>query len=502
MAPHKSRQPLTRRDALCRIGNGFGMLAFAGLVGESIVRAAGPLAQSGELDPRKLDHPARAKRVIFLFMNGGLSQVDSFDPKPMLDKYHGQPLPGGTVATERKTGALMRSPFTFKKYGRSGIEVSELFPHVGECADDICFIRSVYTDIPNHEPSMLMMNTGHTQVGRPSLGSWLTYGLGTDNKNLPGYVVLCPDVPTTVGPPLWNSAFLPAVHQGTFIADKVEKQTDTALIGKDFDPKTLISYIHNDKFTLTEQRRELDLLETLNRMQIEREAVRDPKLEAAIQSMETAYRMQTEAPDVFDIRKESEATLKLYGPGSTARGCLMAVRLAERGVRMVQVYYGKGDPWDAHSDIQAHRKNAKDSDQPFAAVIKDLKSRGLFKDTLVVCGSEFGRTPVMEVGGGAGHVAERPRSQSVRLHDVAGRRRRQRRHGVRRDRRFRVQGDREAGPRARSARDGSPPARHRSHEADLPLQRPRFPPDRRVRHRHPRHHRLLVFGFRAVFTTT
>ncbi len=192
------------------------------------------------------------------------------------------------------------------------------------------------------------------------------------------------------------------MHQGTFIADKVEKQTDAALIGKDFDPKKLISYIHNEKFTLTEQRRELDLLETLNRLQMERETVRDPKLEAAIQSMETAFRMQTEAPDVFDIRKESEATLKLYGQGSTARSCLMAVRLIERGVRMAQVYYGKGDPWDAHSDIQAHRKNAKDSDQPFAAVIKDLKSRGLFKDTLVVCGSEFGRTPVMEVGGGGG----------------------------------------------------------------------------------------------------
>ncbi len=398
---HKSRNPLTRRDALCKMGNGFGMLAFASLVGESLLRAAGPFEQDGALDPRKLDHPARAKRVIFLFMNGGLSQVDSFDPKPMLDKYHGQPLPGGSVATERKTGALMRSPFAFKKYGRAGIEVSELFPHVGECVDDICFIRSMYTDIPNHEPSMLMMNTGHTQVGRPSLGSWLTYGLGTDNTNLPGFVVLCPDVPTTVGPPLWNSAFLPAVHQGTFIADKVEKQA-AAMVGKDFDPKKLIAYINNEKFTLSEQRRELDLLESLNRMQLDREAVHDPQLEAAISSMETAYRMQTEAPDVFDIRKESAATLTLYGPGSTARGCLMAVRLAERGVRMVQVYYGKGDPWDAHADIQAHRKNAKDSDQPFAAVIKDLKSRGLFKDTLVVCGSEFGRTPVMEIGGGAG----------------------------------------------------------------------------------------------------
>src|SRR5881394_1924620 len=206
---HKSRQPVTRRDALCKMGNGFGMLAFAGL--DAFGPSSNGLQDAAE--GRQLDHPARAKRVIFLYMNGGLSQVDSFDPKPMLDKFHGQPLPGGAVATERKTGALMRSPFAFKKYGKAGIEVSELFPHVGECADDICFIRSVHTDIPNHEPSMLMMNTGHTQVGRPSLGSWLTYGLGTDNKNLPGYVVLCPDVPTTVGPPLWNSAFLPAVHQ-------------------------------------------------------------------------------------------------------------------------------------------------------------------------------------------------------------------------------------------------------------------------------------------------
>jgi len=396
MSNHFKRPPLTRREALRSMGGGFGMMAFAGMVGESIAQA--------QTDPtRKLDHPAKAKRVIFLYMNGGLSQVDSFDPKPALEKYHGQPLPGGSVATERKTGALMRSPFTFKKYGQCGREVSELFPHVGECADDICFIRSMYTDIPNHEPSMLMMNTGHSQVGRPGLGAWLTYGLGTDNKNLPGFVVLCPDVPTTVGPPLWNSAFLPAVHQGTYISDKVEKQAGESIVGKQFDPKKLVSFLNNQEFTLPEQRRELDLLEKLDKLRTEREGMRDPQLEASIQSMEIAYRMQTEAPEVFDIRKESEATLKLYGQGSTARGCLMAVRLAQRGVRMTQVYYGKGDPWDAHGDIQAHRKNAMDSDRPFAAVIKDLKSRGLFKDTLIVCGSEFGRTPVQEVGGGGGN---------------------------------------------------------------------------------------------------
>jgi len=399
---HRQSRPVTRRDALCRIGNGFGMLAFASLVGESLAAAGASVTQDGATDIRKLDHPARAKRVIFLFMNGGLSQVDSFDPKPMLEKYHGQPLPGGEVATERKTGALMKSPFTFKKYGQSGIDVSELFPHVGECIDDICVIRSVTTDIPNHEPSMLMMNTGHTQAGRPSIGSWLTYGLGSDNKNLPGYVVLCPGMPTTVGPPLWNNAFLPAVHQGTFISDRVERADQ--IIGKDFDPKKLVQFIHNKDFTLTEQRREIDLLLELDKLEKMRTggAPADPQLEAAIKSMEVAYQMQTEAPDVFDIRKESEATLKLYGTGSTARGCLMAVRLAERGVRMVQVYYAPGDPWDHHNDIQLHRRNAKDSDQPFAAVVKDLKSRGLFKDTLVVCGSEFGRTPVVEVGGGAG----------------------------------------------------------------------------------------------------
>ena len=367
------------------------MMAFAGMIGDSLARAG-------------TDFTPRAKRVIFLYMNGGLSQVDSFDRKLALEKYHGQPLPGGSVATERKTGTLMKSPFTWKRYGQCGMEISELFPHLGECADDICWVRSVYTDIPNHEPAMLMMNTGFSQAGRPSLGAWLTYGLGTENSNLPGYMVLCPDVPTTVGPPLWSNAFLPAIHQGTYISDKVAERQTEELIDKKFDPKKLVSYIYNDKFSLEEQRRELDLLEKLDQVRQQREEIRDPQLEAAIKSMETAYRMQTEAPEVFDIRKESEGTLKLYGPGSTARGCLMAVRLIEKGVRMVQVYYAKGDPWDAHADINAHRKNAKDSDQPFAAVVKDLKSRGLFKDTLVICGSEFGRTPVVEIGAGANGV--------------------------------------------------------------------------------------------------
>ena len=213
---------------------------------------------------------------------------------------------------------------------------------------------------------------------------------GHQNQNLPGFVVLCPGVPTTVGPPLWNSAFLPGMYQGTFIPSKVERPDQ--IVGKDFDPKKLVSFIHHKDFTLAEQRRELDLLEALDNLQ-RAGAPADPQLEAAIGSFELAFRMQTEAPEVFDIRKESKATLELYGPGSTARGCLMARRLVERGVRMVQVYYGKGEPWDAHDDIQQHRKNAKDSDQPIAALLNDLKPRGLLNDTLVVWGGEFGRTP-------------------------------------------------------------------------------------------------------------
>src|SRR5258706_4495149 len=248
-------RPITRRQALCTMGGGFGMLSFASLIGESLAQASENLSASPWMiqDPK---FKPKAKHVIFLFMNGGLSQVDSFDPKPVLEKYHGQPLPGETPQHERKTGGLMKSPFTFKKYGKSGIEVSELFPHVGECIDDICVIRSMHTEIPNHEPALIMMNTGANVSGRPSMGSWLTYGLGTENKNLPSFVVLCPESPTTVGPPLWNSAFLPAVHQGTFILDKVAKKTE--IIEKDFDPKKLVSSLNNAKFSLDEQRPGVD----------------------------------------------------------------------------------------------------------------------------------------------------------------------------------------------------------------------------------------------------
>ncbi|MEZ5403224.1 MAG: DUF1501 domain-containing protein [Bryobacteraceae bacterium] len=417
------RRPLTRREALRQAGTGFGFTAFASMIGQSIARAGaieGADSQSGAVT---LDHPAKVKRVIFLFMNGGCSAIDSFDPKPMLDKYDGQPIPGGEIKTERRTGALMRSPFQFKKYGQCGMDLSELWPHLGEVADDICWIRSVHTDIPNHEPASLMINTGGNQAGRPSIGAWLTYGLGVENRNLPGFVVLCPTVPTTVGSPLWSNGFLPAIHQGTYISSRLQAPegapmpTDTGdaasegekdkkkpvKIEKEFDPKKLISFVNNPRFELSEQKREIDLLQKLEALNRERTGA-DASVEATLKSMEIAYRMQTEAPEVFDIRKESQATLDLYGQGTTARGCLQAVRLVEKGVRMVQVYYASGDPWDAHADILAHKANARNSDQPFAAVIKDLKQRGLWDDTLVVCGSEFGRTPVREVGGGGGGI--------------------------------------------------------------------------------------------------
>jgi len=363
----------SRRELLCRMGGGFGGLALAALAGPAATGAGG-----------KPPHGrARAKRVIFLFLNGGLSHVDTFDPKPMLARHHGAPYPGGNPMTERKTGNLMRSPFEFRRSGRSGIEVSEIFPLTGAAIDRICVIRSMHTDFPIHEQSLFLMNCGDVQPGRPSMGSWLTYGLGSESRNLPGYVVLCPGVPV-VGPPLWNSAFLPATHQGTHIANN-EK-----------DPRKLIAFLRNSRLTAVEQRRQLDFLQQLNRMHRDSRGG-DPQLDAGIEAMETAFRMQTEAMEVFDLGRESRATLDLYGDGDFARGCLTARRLAERGVRMVQIYFGNGQPWDNHDDILVHRRLAQQADRPIAALLGDLEARGLLEETLVMVGSEFGRTPTVEV---------------------------------------------------------------------------------------------------------
>ncbi len=390
MSCHQCSIPLTRRQALSAIGGGMGLVGLSNMLSTSLKAATtedggGPLP--GAIP--KLHFKPRAKRIIFLFMNGGVSHVDTFDPKPMLQKYNGQPMPGGAILTQRKTGTLMQSPFSFQKYGQSGTELSELWPHVGGVADEICMVRSMYSEIPNHEPCITMMNTGANIIGRPSMGSWITYGLGVENQNLPGYVVLCPSQPLTIGSPLWSSAFLPAMYQGTYVKNEW-------IEGQPFDAAKVIPNVTGADVDPAIQRRDVNFLKKLNEMNLQALGDKDAQLEGSIKAMETAYRMQTSAPDVFDVTKESKAVLDMYGPGSTALGCLMAVRLAEKGVRMTQVYYSKGDPWDAHTDILSYRKLAKDSDQPFAAVVKDLKQRGMLDDTLVICGTEFGRTPAIQ----------------------------------------------------------------------------------------------------------
>ena len=369
---------MNRRELLHRMGTGFGMLALSNLLAEN-----GPAVSA--LSPKAPHFPARAKHIIFLFLNGGPSHVDSFDHKPLLARYDGQPYPSGNLETERRTGSLMRSPFEFKKRGQSGIEVSELFSHLGDCIDDICVINSMYTDMPFHEPSLFMLNCGQRIPGHPSLGSWLTYGLGTENQNLPGYVVLCPGLPV-VGPQLWSSAFLPGAYQGSYIQNS------------DSDPEKLVPNLRNKTLSSAQQSRQLDLLSQLNQLHL-KDRTPAPGLEATIHSMEVAYRMQTEALEAFDIRRESRTTQERYGQGDFARGCLIARRLVERGVRMVQVYYGNSQPWDTHDDILRMRQLAQTSDQPMAALLQDLKSMGLLEDTLVVIGGEFGRTPTVEVGG-------------------------------------------------------------------------------------------------------
>lgn len=365
---------MTRRDALKAIGGGFGS---AGL--------AGTLQAASQTAPRKPHFPPRAKHVIFLFLNGGLSQVDSFDPKPVLTERDGQPMPGPKIVTDRASGSLMRSPFAFSKCGQSGLEVSEIFPRVGEVIDNFCVVRSTYSDNGNHGPSLYMMNCGSNIPGRPSMGSWITYGLGTENQNLPGYVVLCPGHPV-IGPPLWHSAFLPSVYQGAYIANGER------------DPEKLIHHIRNKHVSADDQRQQLAALAELNRMHLDRTGPQ-PELEASIQAMEVAFRMQTEAPEVFAIDKESDATRARFGDSDFGRGCLMAVRLVERGVRMVQVYFGNGQPWDSHDDIREQGKLASDADPAIAGVISELKSRGLLDETLVIVSSEFGRTPMIQNSG-------------------------------------------------------------------------------------------------------
>ena len=383
----KSKQGLftTRRDMLCRCGMGLGAVALTSILGETGWLSAAPsVAIANPLAPKSPPLPAKAKRVLHLFMNGGPSHIDTFDPKPSLQKYAGKPLPF-TLKTERRTGAAFPSPFEFKPYGKSGIEVSEIFPHVGECVDDLCIIRSMHTDIPNHEPSLMMMNCGEVRQVRPSFGSWVTYGLGSENQNLPGFITLCPDGLPIEGNRNWRSAFLPGAYQATYI-DTRETQIEK-----------LIDNIRNASTSTQEQRRQLDLLSELNQS-YQQKRQDDALLEARVQSFELAYRMQMEATDAFDISQEPEQIQKMYGEGVQARQMMIARRLLERGVRFVQVWYGAAQPWDGHDNIKAnHGHHARECDQPIAALLKDLKQRGMLEDTLVLWGGEFGRTPTVEL---------------------------------------------------------------------------------------------------------
>ena len=379
---------LTRRELLSRVGMGMGALALTRLTGQPAaadVASAGAGPQSvNPLAPRRPHFPGKAERVIHLFMNGGPSHVDTFDPKPALQKYAGKPLPF-TFRTERRTGAAYPSPFKFSQHGQSGIELSEIFPHLAGCADDLCVIRSMQSDIPNHEPSLMMMNSGEVRQVRPSFGSWVTYGLGSENQNLPGFVVLCPNGHPVMGAHNWRAAFLPGAYQGTHV--------DT----KETEVEKLIEHIRNTFVTPDEQRRQLDLLAALNGDYQQRRQ-EDALTEARLQSFELAYRMQLEAADAFDVSREPEHVRRMYGEGLHGRQLLIARRLVERGVRFVQVWHGEGQPWDNHDDIEANlRRLARECDQPVAALLRDLKQRGLLDSTLVICGGEFGRTPTVEL---------------------------------------------------------------------------------------------------------
>ncbi|MGQ0634778.1 MAG: DUF1501 domain-containing protein [Planctomycetaceae bacterium] len=392
-----SHPPLTRRELLCRSGTGLAALGLAGLLADNgySSRAAAAPGYVNPMLPRAPHFAARAKHVIHLFMNGGPSHVDTFDPKPALEKFTGQNLPVENLRTERKTGAAFPSPFKFQKYGESGIEVSELFSHVGGLIDDICVVRSMHANVPNHEPSLMLMNCGDQTLVRPSVGSWVTYGLGTENQNLPGFLAMCPGGYPIKETENWQAAFLPGAYQGTYI-DSSHTDIDK-----------LIANIRNSTLTPAQQRRQLDLVQELNRRHAEARQS-DAPLEARIHSLELAYRMQIEATDAFDVSQEPKHILEMYGDGTHARQILIARRLIERGVRYVQLWHGAGQPWDNHDDIEVnHRKLAGQCDRAIAALLTDLKQRGLFDETLVLWGGEFGRTPTVELpqaGANAGKI--------------------------------------------------------------------------------------------------
>lgn len=388
----------SRRDFLRGAGGGFGMIALTSLLAEEGLLADEALPSRNPLAPRAAHHEATARAVIYLFMSGGPSHLELFDPKPELTRLHGQPLPAsfGAVATRRavERNRLLAPRFRFRKYGQSGIEVSELLPHLASCVDDVCLLRGCHGGTVTHPESVYMMNTGSIQMGRPSLGSWVGYGLGTENQNMPAFVVL-PDPQGWVkgGAPAWGNGYLPAAYQGTLMTGGAAPIRHLA------NPPGI-----SDR----QQRRTLDLIQRLNQQHIQAQPG-DTELSARIAAYELAYRMQAHAPDVVDIARETQTTRRLYGldrPETAEFGlrCLLARRMVEHGVRFVQLYCGDTGGWDAHSDVVGnHGRLCAQSDLPIAGLLRDLKSRGLLESTLVIWGGEFGRTPMTEGTTGRDH---------------------------------------------------------------------------------------------------
>ncbi|MCA9049312.1 MAG: DUF1501 domain-containing protein, partial [Planctomycetaceae bacterium] len=382
----------SRRMLLQSAGCGLGSLALADLLGaaavgqESVRREAGASPLSAVAAPL----PAKAKRIIHLFMNGGPSQLDTFDRKVALERIDGQPLPDSVLNTLQPTqrnraGTVFASPFQFARYGDSGLEISELFPHVAAHADKLCVVRSMQGEVANHTPGLLLTNCGHSTLPRPSLGSWLLYGLGSESEDLPGYVVLCPGGMPTAQTQNWTSAFLPGIYQGTHI--DIQGASDE-----------LIPNLTRRDIRSGSQRAQVALTQFLNRRHAQQHPG-DERLESRIQSMELAFRMQTAATDVFDLNNEPQHIRDLYGDTVQGRSMLIARRLAERGVRYVQCYHGAGQPWDNHGSIVPNiRRLCGESDQPIAALLSDLRQRGMLDDTLVIWGGEMGRTPTVQTG--------------------------------------------------------------------------------------------------------
>ena len=388
--------PTTRREFLQRTAVGFGSLALAGMcAGET-----GLLAADDPLAPRQPLFPARARRVIFLFMSGGPSQVDTFDPKPLLTRDDGKPLPFAKPRVQfNSTGNLLKSPWQFQQYGESGLWVSDLFPQLAKRVDDLCLIHSIHGTNPAHGGAVMKIHTGTDNFVRPSIGSWVTYGLGTENANLPGFVTICPTL-AFGGINNWSSAFLPAVYQGTALGN--------ASIPSD---KARVRYISNSRLPREIQRLQLERLARQNREH--QQGAAEAALEARINSFELAFRMQSAIPQIEDLSGESQATQALYGlhdpvTANFGRMCLMARRFAEAGVRFIQVTHNDHlVQWDQHSDLKnGHEKNAREVDLPIAGLLYDLKQRGLLEDTLIWWGGEFGRTPTAETANGRDHNQE------------------------------------------------------------------------------------------------